>query len=150
MNQKQIITILEHAKADHVQWINQARRVVNGKPRNQIKEPLSCTECLLGRWYDKEGYKMVNVKQLATLEKLHREIHSLYTAIYYITFERRKKARSTILSGNTEIPVDERQFRRQKLKTLEEKTITFIRLLSSIEKEVTMMELEVFDSPWLN
>ena len=93
---------------------------------------------------------MINIQHLAALEKLHREIHSLYTAIYYITFERRKTARSTILSGDKEIPVDEKQFRRQKLKVLEKKTITFVRLLSKIEREVADMELEVFDSPWLN
>jgi hypothetical protein len=150
MDKKQIITILHHSKPDHIQWIKQAHKVVAGKPRNQIKKPLSCTQCLLGRWYDREGYKMVNVPQLPALEKLHKDVHVLYTEIYYITFDRRQKARSTIISGNLEIPVDEKQFRQQKLQLLEKKAVTLVRLLNAIENEVSNMETKVFDSPWLN
>ena len=102
-----------------------------------------------GKWYKKEGYKLVNIPQLKALEELHNDIHSTYTALYYITFDRRTKARSTLISGDLELPVDETPFRQKKLKELEKKTITMIRALTSIEERVDAMKDQDFDNGWL-
>jgi hypothetical protein len=149
MNKGQIITILQQAKPDHIEWIKQAHKLIANHPQEKIKKPVTCDDCLLGKWQTKEGYKLVNIPQLDQLEALHKEIHNLYTALYFTTFDRRKKPRSTVISNGVEIPVHEKQFRDKKLKLLEKKTVTLVRSLESIEKKVASMSEQDFSSPWL-
>ncbi len=150
MNKKQIITILQQAKPDHMRWIIEGHKLLNGLPQNQVLAPAGNNECLFGKWYENEGYKLKNVYELQDLESLHTDIHNIYTAIYYITFDRRKKARTTVISGYGEIPVNEKKFRQKKLKQLEKKSVQFVRSLDKIEKKVNSMTLEDFKSPWLS
>ena len=150
MNKTHIINNLQQAKPEHIEWIMQGHKLIKGLPQNQIRKPVECELCGFGKWYQEEGYKLVNIPQLQKLEKLHKEIHSAYTALYYITFDRRSKARATLISGDLEVPVDETPFRLNKLKDLEKKTITMIRALSKIEDEVNAMQDQDFDNGWLN
>ncbi len=150
MNKNQIITILQQAKPDHMEWIKQAHKLVANHSQEHINKPVTCTDCLLGKWQIKEGHKLVNIPQLSQLEALHKDIHKLYTALYYTTFDRRKTPRATVISGGVEIPIQEKRFREKKLKLLEKKTVTLVRLLESIEKKVASMSEQDFSSPWLS
>ena len=150
MNKNHIIKILRQAKPDHIEWIKQAHKLLANHPQDQIKKPVSCDACLLGKWHSHEGYKLVNIPQLTQLEDLHREIHNIYTALYYTTFDRRKNPRATVISAGVEIPIGEKQFRDKKLKLLEKKTVTLVRSLDSIEKRVAKMCDQDFSSPWLS
>ena len=150
MDKNQIKTILQQAKPDHIEWIKQGHKLLKGVPQEQIRKPEGNCDCLFGKWYSKEGFKMVNIPQLHSAEALHKEIHNLYTALYYITFDRRHKARSTVISAGVEMPVEEKAFRQKKLKVLEKKTIKLIRSLDGVEKKVTKMQKKDFDSPWLS
>ena len=150
MNKAHIIKNLQQAKPDHIEWIKQGHKLVKGLPQDLIKKPVDCSACSFGKWYQDEGFKLVNIPQLKALEELHQEIHSTYTALYYITFDRRKKPRSTLISGGVEVPVDETPFRDKKLKELEKKTVTMIRTLSAIETKVNAMKDQDFDNGWLN
>ena len=149
MNKSQIIKNLRQAKPDHIEWIKEGYKLVKGLPQDQIRKPAGCAACAYGKWYREEGYKLVNIPQLKALEELHKDIHSTYTALYYITFDRRTKARSTLITGGVELPVDETPFRQKKLKELEKKTITMIRALTSIEEKVDAMNEQDFDNGWL-
>ncbi len=150
MNKNNIITILQQAKPDHMKWIKQAHKLLANEPQDQIAKPVSCSDCLFGKWHSQEGYKLVNIPQLNELEDLHKDIHTLYTTLYYTTFERRKKPRATVISQGVEIPVQEKKFRDKKLKLLEKKTVTLVRSLESIEKKITKMSETDFSSPWLS
>ena len=150
MNKNQIIKILQQAKPDHIEWIKQAHKLLANHPQDQINKPVTCEACLLGRWHTKEGYKLVNIPQMNELETLHKEIHTLYTALYYTTFDRRTKPRATVISAGVEIPVQEKMFRDKKLKQLEKKTVTLVRSLDYIEKKVASMSEQDFSSPWLS
>ncbi len=150
MNKNQIITILQQAKPDHIEWIKQAHKLLANHPQDQINKPVTCDACLLGKWHSKEGFKLVNIPQLNELETLHKDIHNLYTALYYTTFDRRIKPRATVISAGIEIPVQEKKFRNKKLKQLEKKTVTLVRSLESIEKKVASMSEQDFSSPWLS
>ena len=110
MNKNQIITILQKSKPDHIELIKQAHKLLANHPQDQIKKPVTCDACLLGKWHAKEGYKLVNIPQLNNLEALHKDVHNLYTALYYTTFDRRTKPRATVISGGVEIPVVEKSF----------------------------------------
>ena len=149
MNKSQIIKNLRQAKPDHIEWIKQGYKLVKGFPQEQIKKPVDCATCAYSQWYQKDGFKLVNIPQLKALEELHNDIHNTYTALYYITFDRRKKARATLITGDIELPVDETPFRQKKLNELEKKTVTMIRALSSIEKKVNAMKDQDFDNGWL-
>lgn len=149
MNKSQIIKILRQAKPDHIEWIKEGYKLVKGLPQDQVRKPADCAACAYGRWYREEGYKLINIPQLKTLEELHNDIHSIYTALYYITFDRRTKARSTLISGDIELPVDETPFRQKKLKELEKKTITMIGALATIEQKVDAMQDQDFENGWL-
>jgi len=150
MNKGQIITILQQAKPDHIDLIKQAHRLLANHPQNKIKKPVTCKDCLFGKWHTQEGFKLVNIPQLNQLEDLHKDIHNLYTALYYTTFDRRKKPRTTVISNGVETPVHEKKFRDKKLKLLEKKTVTLVRSLESIEKKVAKMSEQDFSSPWLS
>ena len=150
MNKNKIITILKQAKPEHINLIKQAHSLMsNDIPKDKIHKPIACTDCLLGKWHSDEGFKLVNIPQLAEVETLHREIHNLYTALYYTTYDRRQKARATIISDGIEIPIEEKQFRDKKLKLLEKKTVKLIQSLNHIEKKVGAMSEQYFSSPWL-
>jgi len=150
MNKNQIITILQKSKPDHIELIKQAHKLLANHPQDQINKPVTCDACLLGKWHTKEGYKLVNIPQLNELEALHKDVHNLYTALYYTTFDRRTKPRATVISAGVEIPVQEKKFRDKKLKQLEKKTVTLVRSLESIEKKVASMTEQDFSSPWLS
>jgi predicted phosphoadenosine phosphosulfate sulfurtransferase len=149
MNKDQILKNLRQAKPDHIEWIKQGHKLVKGLPKEQIKKPVDCAVCNFGKWYQEEGFRLVNIPQLKSLEALHNDIHSTYTALYYITFDRRKKSRITLISGDLELPVDETPFRKQKLIELETKTVRMIRALSTIETKVNAMQDQDFENGWL-
>ena len=151
MNKAHILKSLQQAKLDHIEWIKQGYKLVKGLPEEQVKKPVNCKACDFGKWYEEEGFKLVNIPQLKDIDALHEEIHKAYTSLYYITFDRRKKARSTLITADeVEVPVDETPFRMKKLKDLEKKTVTMIRALNSIEKKVDAMQDQDFDNGWLN
>lgn len=150
MNKNQIITILQQAKPDHIEWIKQAHKLLANHPQDQINKPITCDACLLGKWYSQEGFKLVNIPQISQLEDLHKDVHNLYTALYYTTFDRRETPRAAIISKGVEIPIREKKFRDKKLKLLEKKTVTLVRSLESIEKKVASMSEQDFASPWLS
>ena len=149
MKKAQIIKHLHQARPEHVLWVKEGRKVVKGLPEDQIRKPQQCDACNFTRWYEAEGHKLVNIPQLKTVQELHQEIHSAYTSLYFTTFDRRTKARATIISGGVEIPIDELPFRRKKLKVLETKTIKLLKSLLLIEKQVEEMQEEVFENGWL-
>ncbi len=150
MNKSQIIKNLRQAKPEHIEWIRQGQKLVKGLPQDQIKKPGDSHVYGFGKWYKDEGYKLVNIPQLKALDDLHQDIHKAYTALYYITFDRRKKPRATLITDGMEVPVDETPFRRKKLKELEKKTVRMIRALDSVEKKVSSMREQDFDNGWLN
>jgi len=149
MNKSQIIKHLHQARPEHVSWVKEGRKLVKGLPEEQIKKPQQCDACNFSRWYEAEGHKLVNIPQLKNIQKLHHEIHTAYTSLYFTTFDRRTKARATIISGDVEIPIDETPFRRKKLKVLEVKTIKMLKLLIAIERQVETMKEHDFESGWL-
>lgn len=148
MNKSHIKKVIQKAKPEHIEWIKQAHQILNGTPQEQLKKPLECTACEFGKWYYDEGLKLVNIPQLIALEKLHKDIHQTYTALYYMTFDRRQQARSTLITANEEVPVDEKNFREKKLKQLEKKTVKMILALGNIEKKVDAMNDQDFQSGW--
>jgi len=150
MNKSQIIKNLRQAKPEHIEWIKQGHKLVKGLPQDQIKKPGDSDVYGFGKWYKEEGYKLVNIPQLKALDDLHQDIHKTYTALYYITFDRRKKPRSTLITEGMEVPVDETPFRRKKLAELEKKTVRMIRALNFVEKKVSAMREQDFDNGWLN
>ena len=150
MNKAQIITILQQAKPDHIEWVKQAHKIISDAPKDEISKPIACNDCLFGKWQKKEGYKLVNIPQIKELEALHKEVHDLYTVLYYTTFDRRKTPRAMVISKGIEIPIKERKFRVKKLKLLEKKTVTLVRSLAFIEKKVESMSNSDFLSPWLS
>lgn len=150
MNKKQIITILRQAKPDHMRWVKQAGELMGGQTQSKIERPINHKECLFGRWYKKEGCKLINIPELKEAEKLHQEVHNIYIALYYITFERRKKARSTVMSAGLEIPINEKLFRDKKFKQLKKKAIKLVHTLERVEKKVVAMSTQDFTSPWLS
>lgn len=149
MNKTKVINVLKQAKPEHIEWVKQGYKLLKGIPQEQIKKPVDCAACNFSQWYQEEGFKLVDIPQLKSLEKLHQEIHSTYTSLYYITFDRRKKARSTLISNGVEVPVDETQFRQKKLNELMKKTTTMINTLSLIERKVDAMRDQDFQNGWL-
>lgn len=148
MNKRHILKNLELAKSDHIALIKEGHKLLQGRPQSEITKPSSHIECGFGKWHVLEGYKLINIPVLKEVDELHQEIHNIYTALYYITFDRRKKARSTILTGAIEVPVDEKAFRNKKLKQLEKKVVTMIRLLSKVEDKINSMKPDDFESVW--
>lgn len=148
MNKKLILKNLELAKPDHIILIKEGHKLLEGKPQSQIKKPVNHSKCGFGLWHSDEGYKLVNIPILRELDALHQEIHLIYTALYYITFDRRKTPRSSILSGGVEVPIKERAFRDKKLKQLEKKVVTMVRLISKVEDKVNSMKANDFNSVW--
>jgi len=148
MNKRHILKNLQSAKPEHIEWIRQGHKLLEGVSQDNIEKPVECTDCGFGKWYYDEGFKLVNIPQLKDLVELHEEIHKTYTALYYITFDRRKKARTTIISGGVEVPVEEKGFRQTKLKQLENKTVRMVLALKSIEKKVDAMTDKDFESGW--
>jgi hypothetical protein len=149
MNKSTIIKNLKQAKPEHIEWIKQGNKLIQGLPQNEIHRPIDCSDCSFTLWYEEEGHKLVNIPQLKALEALHQDIHKTYTAIYYITFDRRQNPRTTLITEGGEVPVDERPFRDKKLKELEKKTVTMIRSLNEIEKKVEAMTEQDFNNGWL-
>ncbi len=148
MNKQHIIKTLRQAKPEHIEWIREGQKILQGEAQTHLQKPIECTACNFGKWFDQEGRKLVNIPQLLELETLHKEIHQSYTALYYMTFDRRKKPRSTVITANSEIPVNEKRFRRNKLKQLEKKTVKMIVALNKIEEKVAAMKDQDFQSGW--
>ncbi|MEE9444440.1 MAG: hypothetical protein V3V19_02105 [Cocleimonas sp.] len=150
MDKNKIIKIVKRATSEHVDWVRQGRMLVKGVAEDKIKTPQDCKGRNFGTWYTSEGYKLVNIPELEQLNTLNQEISKVYTALYYMTFDRRKKARSTLITADeVEVPLEEKQFRQQKLKDLEEKIILMIKGLKKVESTVTHIEEKTFDSVWL-
>ena len=149
MNKRHIISQLQKAKTEHIEWVRHARALLKDLPQHKIKKPIGFSACDFGQWFYEEGHRLINIPQLEELEELHRDIHHLYTALYYITFDRRKVARATIISAGVEVPIEEKAFRLEKLKRLEEETVRMIRLLAVIAKAVATMKERDFKNGWL-
>ena len=149
MNKAQIIEQLHKARPEHVFWVKEGRKIVDGIPEDQIHKPQQCDACNFSKWYESEGHKLVNIPELKLIQELHHEIHTAYTSLYFTTFDRRVKPRATIISGGVETPIDETPFRRKKLKVLETKTIKMLKALIAIERKVESLQEEVFDNGWL-
>lgn len=149
MNKAQIIKHLHQARPEHVLWVQEGRKLVKGLPEDQIRKPQKCDACNFSKWYEAEGRKLVNIPELKIVQDLHEEIHVAYTSLYFTTYDRRNKARATIISGGIETPIDETPFRQKKQKVLEAKTIKMLKLLIAIEQKVESMEEEVFENGWL-
>lgn len=149
MNKAQIIKQLHQARPEHLVWVKEGRKLIKGFPEEQIRKPQQCAACNFTLWYETEGHKLVNIPLLKDLQELHTEIHSAYTSLYFTTFDRRTKARATIISGDIETPIDELPFRRKKLKDLESKTIKLFKTLLIIEKKVEAMHEQDFENGWL-
>lgn len=148
MKKQQILNTLAFAKPEHMEWLKQGYKILDDVPKERLKHPQSRKACNFGKWYYEEGYKMIDIPQLEEAEKLHRDIHELYTKVFYSTFERRKKARSAVLTAEVEVPVDESRFRQTNLKKLQQKTVQFILLLGEIEKIVEAKPETDFDNGW--
>ena len=149
MNKDKIIKILQQSSSEHIDWVRQGRMLVKGLPQYKIKTPQQCQGINFGKWYSSEGYKLVNIPELERLNVIHQEISKTYTALYYMTFDRRKQARSTLITADEiEVPVEERRFRQQKLKHLEDKTIQFLKLLKRAQSKAQRIEEETLDSVW--
>lgn len=149
MNKAEIIKHLHQARPEHVFWVKEGRKLVTGLAEDQIQKPQKCDACNFTHWYKSEGHKLVNIPELKVVQDLHEEIHIAYTSLYFTTFDRRTKARATIISGGVETPIDEMPFRRKKQKVLEAKTIKMLKLLIIIERKVEAMEENVFENGWL-
>ena len=151
MNKVEIIKKLHQAKPQHIDWVRQGRYLVKGLAQDKIKKPQDCEALAFGKWYADEGYKLVNIPLLEKLHELHLEASKAYTALYYMTFDRRKQARSTlIIAGDIEVPVEERNFRQQKLNILEDKVKKFLQVIQQVEVEVNTIKEEAFDSVWFS
>lgn len=148
MNKSQIIKHLDSARHEHGQWVSEGRKILKGLDEDTIQKPQKSDDCNFTIWYEAEGHKLVNIPQLVEIQELHHDLHSTYTALYYVTFDRRKKARVSIIRGDDEIPVDQTPFRNKTLKALETKTIRLVKLLFAIEKSVKAMEEDYFESGW--
>ena len=148
MNKITILRNIQQAKTDHIEWIKQGHKLLKGLPQNQLRKPVECNACDFDKWYHEEGFKLINIPQLKDIDSLHQEIHKTYTALYYITFDRRKTSRATLISGDIEVPVREKEFRQKKLKQLEKKTVNMILSLNSIEKLIRAMKDKDFESGW--
>ncbi len=149
MNKVEIIKILKQARPQHLDWVRQGRYLVKGLPEDKIKKPQDCEALAFGKWYAEEGYKLVNIPQLEKLNESHLEAGKAYTALYYMTFDRRKQARSTlILANDIEVPVEEKKFRQQKLDILEDKVKQILQGIQRVEAQVNSIEEETFDSVW--
>jgi len=149
MNKAQIIKHLHQARPEHVFWVKEGRKLVEGVTEDQVQKPQKCDACSFTDWYKREGHKLVNIPELKALQDLHEEIHSAYTALYFTTFDRRTKARATIISGGIETPIDEKPFRRKKQRVLEAKTIKMLKMLIAIERKIEALEETVFENGWL-
>lgn len=151
MNKAEITKILQQARPQHIDWVRQGRYLVKGLAQSKIKKPQDCEALVFGQWYTNDGYKLVNIPQLEKLHELHLDAAKAYTALYYMTFDRRKLARSTlILADDIEVPVEERNFRQQKLNILEEKIKKFLSAIPRVEAKVNTLEEETFDSVWFS
>lgn len=148
MNKRHILKNLELAKPDHIAHIREAHKLLQGRPQSEIAKPTAHIDCGFGKWHILEGYKLINIPVVKDLDLLHQEIHNIYTALYYITFDRRTEARSTILTGDVEVPINEKAFRNKKLQQLEKKVVTMVRLLSRVEDKVNSMKPDDFESVW--
>lgn len=149
MDKTQVIKQLHQARPQHVFWVKEGRKLLNGLPQDKIQKPQSGELSHFSRWYEAEGHKLVNIPELKKAQELSHDIHTAFTALYFTTFDRRKKARATIISGDMEIPIDEMPFRRKKLNVLEAKTVKFIKALMVIERKVESMKEEDFENGWL-
>jgi len=148
MNKRHILKNLELAKPAHIMFIKEGHKLLQGSPQSEIAKPTSHIGCGFGKWHVIEGYKLINIPVLKEVDELHQEIHNIYMTLYYITFDRRKQARSTILSAGVEVPIDEKAFRTKKLKQLEKKVVTMVRLLSNVEDKINSMKPDDFESVW--
>jgi len=149
MKKAEIIKILQQTVPEQIDWVRQGRMLVKGIPEDQIKKPNDCDGNNFTDWYKSEGYKLVNIPQLEALNALSQENSKLYTALYYMTFDRRKKARSTlILAGEVEVPVEEIKFRQKKLNDLESNIKKMLQGVKAVENFVSQMDEMNFDSVW--
>ena len=149
MNKAEIIKIMQQSATEHIDWVRQGRMLLKGFPEDQIKKPSECEGDNFGHWYFGEGHKLVNIPQLEKLNTLHQEISKTYTALYFMTFDRRLKARSTLITADDiEVPVVEIKFREKKLKDLEDTIKKMLLGLKQVENKVIEMEDINFDSVW--
>ncbi|QSZ43012.1 hypothetical protein GJV85_13155 [Sulfurimonas aquatica] len=91
MNKEDVLAQVEVAKLSHTEWVDHARRLMNGFEIQKSATPVNPTECDFGLWFYGSGQLLSSLSNnplecMQNIEKLHLSFHTTYSNIFNIYF----------------------------------------------------------------
>ena len=87
MNKDEVLGQLKNAQLAHIEWVNKAKSLVNGKDARENLVPVSIKESQFGKWFYKEGQLLNALSNnplscMKNIDRLHNKAHGVYFDIF--------------------------------------------------------------------
>ena len=156
MNKSTIILELDRAKLAHERWVNRAEHLINGLPVQKEFIPVEPTDCGFGEWlYGPVGDYMrtqyIFERTIDRIEKSHNELHSHYSKIYKIFFDRVPKSpglfHKLVKFNRRSVSKKEREGAKNEFAKLQESSSELLHLIEKLENAVRAVDPVMFMPP---
>ena len=81
MNKIEVLRRLRAAKRSHLQWISNARGMVDGIPVNPKSVPTGAKQSGFGQWYYGEGQNLSDFDVFTQIAPHHQKMHEVFKMI---------------------------------------------------------------------
>jgi hydroxymethylpyrimidine pyrophosphatase-like HAD family hydrolase len=156
VNKSTIILELDRAKLAHERWVNRAKHLINGLPVQKEFIPVEPTACGFGEWlYGPVGEYMrtqyIFERTIERIETCHDELHSHYSKIYKIFFDRTPKSpgllHKLVKFNRRSVSKKKREEAKNEFVKLQKSSSELLQLIEKLEKAVRAVDPVMFLSP---
>ena len=141
---KELLKSIRTARREHVKWVYNVKKLVNGLDISKDEIPLKVTACEFGKWFYCDGQILLSIFKKEAVEKLeakHRELHDIYMKIFKIYFNTSKRTLwEKLLRRSKKISATQEHISFKYLSELEEVSNTLISYLNIIEKKISRID----------
>lgn len=99
MEARELVEKLRMAKSAHIGWVNRAHALIEGKPVDKEKIPISPGNCAFGKWYYGDGRKHADLTTYKEVEQPHIRLHAIYEDIFNLLFTKQNESFLSRLIG---------------------------------------------------
>jgi hypothetical protein len=150
MDKEETLGHLSAAKKAHIKWVNRAKSLVEGLPVDKDAIPVDSTECKFGLWFYGEGQKLnaiPGMECLASIEKLHFQLHDIYMKIFKIYFgDADRSFFSKLFKMKHKVSDEDKQIARESFLSMENISKQLLEEIGKLERRLHALPMTAFES----
>jgi len=140
MEARELIEKLRLAKQAHIGWVNRAHALIEGKPVDKEKIPITPGNCTFGKWYYGEGRKLAELETYKEVEQPHIRLHAIYEDIFNLLFTEQKGSFLSRLIGRHDKERQEKlALAHEHFRDLQRMSDIIIHKLDALERDVRVL-----------